>query len=162
GCEAIPYEGDVSILARQPTPTSVLEWRDAPMWIERGDMPAQRARKADAISTSCADAILVGFVCDALGAGYFYPAKPNDQANLTGSVLRSMYSSNDATWRTPFWCADAEGAWEFRPHTAAQIQHVGDCAVVARLKCMGINEQLQAQLAAATTAAEIAAIHWPE
>jgi len=162
GCEAIPYEGDVSILSEQPTPTSVLEWNGGPdpEWVERAGLHERRARKADEMSQACAEAIMAGFACDALGAGYFYPAKLTDQANLTGSVLRSMYSTNGPEWRTPFWCADADGAWEFRPHTAAQIQHVGDCAVVARLNCMGINEQLQAQIADAT-AEHLATIHWP-
>lgn len=162
GYEAIPFQGRIPLDDR-PTPTAALEWTGAgPAWAERGDMASQREHKAAAISSCCADAILAGFGCDALGAGYFYPAKPNDQANLTGSVLRSMYSSNGPEWRTPFWCADPNGTWEFRLHTAAQIQHVGDCAVIARLNCMGINEKLQAQIAAAETPADLADINWPE
>lgn len=164
GCEAIRYEGDVSILGRQPTPTSALEWFGGPepVWVERGDMPAQRAHKADAISSRCADAILAGFMSAALGESYVYPAKLEDQANLTGSVVRSFYPNVDADWRTPFWCADAGGTWAYRPHSAPQIQQVGDDAVVARLSHMGINEQLQAQIAAAVTPSELAAINWPK
>lgn len=141
--------------------TYVAKWVDgAVIWADSEGMSAMKARKSAAISQCCADAITAGFPCDALGAGYRYPAKPNDQANLTGSVLRSMYSSNDATWRTPFWCADADGAWEFRLHTAAQIQHVGDRAVNARLTYMATNEQLQLQIAAAETPEALAEINW--
>jgi len=162
GCELIEYAGNAN-LCGQPTPTSVLEWDGAaPVWVERGDMPAQHAHKAAAILQACADAITAGFPCDALGADYFYPAKPNDQANLTGSVVRSMYPNIGPDWRTPFWCADGAGAWEFRLHTAAQIQRVGECAVVARLHCMGINERLQAQIIAAENPADLADINWPE
>lgn len=162
GYEALMYQGRIPLDDR-PTPTAALEWTAAgPAWVERGDMAMQRLHKADAISSCCADAILAGFVSSALGKPHTYPTKPNDQANLTGSVVRSFYPSVDADWRTPFWCADDDGAWEFRLHTAAQIQQVGDDAVAARLNCMGINEQLQAQILDAETPAEIAAITWPE
>jgi hypothetical protein len=160
GTELIAWEGVVSLTP--PTSTAKLRWNGtAAVWVEEGDMPTQRARKGDAISQACGEAITAGFPCDTLGDGYFYPSKPNDQANLTGSVLRSMYSTNGPDWSTPFWCADSDGTWEFRLHTAAQIQQVGDCAVVARLRCMGINEQLQAQIIAAETPADLAEIKWP-
>jgi hypothetical protein len=162
GCELIEYAGNTN-LSGQPTPTSVLEWDGAaPVWVERGDMPAQRAHKAAVISSSCTDAILAGFASSALGEPHTYPAKPNDQANLTGSVVRSMYPNIGPDWRTPFWCADGAGAWQFRLHTAAQIQQVGDDAVAARLNCMGVNEQLQAQIIAAENPADLAEINWPE
>lgn len=119
-----------------------------------------KTRKSIDISQACADAITAGFPCDALGTGFIYPSKANDQANLTGSVLRSMYSTNGPDWRTPFWCADADGVWEFRLHTTAQIQHVGDCAVHARLTCMAKNEQLQSQIATAERPEALAEINW--
>lgn len=163
GCEALAYEGDVSIIGRPATPTSILEWDGAaPVWVERGGMSAQREHKAAAISSRCNDAILAGFASSALGQPHSYPTKPNDQANLTGSVVRSFYPNVDADWRTPFWCADTKGAWEFRPHTAAQIQRVGEDAVTARLTCMSINEQLQAQIIDAETSADLADINWPD
>lgn len=163
GCEAIPYDGDTSALSMRPTPTSALEWDGvAPVWVERGDMPDQRGHKADTISSRCADAILAGFVSSALGQSHSYPAKPNDQANLTGSVVRSFYPNVDADWRTPFWCADEAGVWAFRLHSAAQIQKVGDDAVAARLDYMAMNEALQAQITASQSPSQLAAIHWPE
>jgi hypothetical protein len=165
----LPHDGFVYyawqgrlILSDGPTPTAVLKWDGAgPAWVEVAMLDDLKARKAAAIGQACGDAIVAGFPCNALGDGYTYPSKPNDQANLTGSVLRSFYLANGVDWRTPFWCADADGAWEFRPHTAAQIQQVGDCAMAARLHCMGINEQLQAQIIAAETPADLAEINWP-
>lgn len=120
-----------------------------------------RTRKVVEMSQSCADAILAGFVSSALGSAYTYPAKANDQANLLGSVLRSTYPNIAADWSTPFWCADTAGAWAFRMHTAAQIQQVGEDAMLARLTCMGTNEQLAGQIAAAETIEDVAAIVWP-
>ena len=159
GCELIEYAGVVTLTP--PTPTSALRWNGAaPAWVDLATLDDLKARKSVEISQACADAITAGFPCDTLGAGFIYPAKANDQANLTGSVLRSMYTSNDAAWRTPFWCADADGAWEFRLHTAAQIQHVGDCAVNARLVCMAKNEQLQGHIAGAETLEELNDINW--
>lgn len=161
GCELIEWAGDTN-LSGGTTPTSVLEWSgSAPVWVERGNIAVQRAHKASAISSICADAILAGFVSSALGEQHTYPAKPSDQTNLTGSVVRSMYPSIGQDWRTPFWCADSAGIWEFRMHTAAQIQHVGNDAVTARLNCMNTNEALQAQIASANTPADLANINWP-
>lgn len=160
GCELIEWAGD-TLLSKSPTPTSVLQWDGAaPLWVDLATLDDLKARKSADISQACADAITAGFSCDALGTIFTYPAKTNDQANLTGSVVRSFYPGNDVDWRTPFWCADADGAWEFRLHTAGQIQHVGDCAVNARLTCMAKNEQLQAQVAAAETAEALNEINW--
>ncbi|MDQ2822231.1 MAG: DUF4376 domain-containing protein [Pseudomonadota bacterium] len=158
--DLIPHQGNLP-LGASPTPSAVLRWNGtAPEWVEEGALDTLRARKSAAISQACTDAITAGFPCDALGAGFTYPSRPNDQANLTGSVVRSFYPGNDADWRTPFWCADADDAWEFRLHTVAQIQHVGDCAVIARLSCMAKNEQMQGQVAAAETPEALDDIIW--
>lgn len=144
-----------------PTETSTLYWKDGVyQWIETAELAAQRERKAADMSKACNEAILAGFTSSALGAVYSYPSKMEDQANLTGSVVRSMYASNAPDWVTPFWCADATGDWQYRPHTVAQIQHVGDDAVAARLACMAINEKLAKQIMAAD-ADELKTIAWP-
>ena len=161
GTELIPYQGFIPLTG--PTNTAVLRWEGAaPAWVEVATLDELKARKAAAISAACGEAITAGFACGALGAGFRYPAKFTDQANLTGSVMRSFYPNVDADWRTPFWCADAESVWEWRPHSAVQIQQVGDCAVVARLSCMSTNEQLQAQIIAAESPEALAAINWPD
>lgn len=123
-------------------------------------LEAKRARKVIEMSQCCADAILAGFVSSALGAAFVYPAKPNDQTNLSASVLASLLPASGPEWLTPFWCADAAGVWAFRAHTAVQIQQVGVDAKAAILNCMTINEQLRGQILAAD-AAELATIVWP-
>lgn len=161
GCELLEWAGDLSFFNAQPTATSVLHWNGAnPVWVETGDLDAQRARAVDAMSRACGNAITAGFVSSALGAVYSYPAKPTDQANLSGSVLASILPAASSDWTTPFWCADAAGAWEFRAHTAAQIQQVGVDAKVAILNCMTINEGLRAQIMVAD-ADQLATIVWP-
>jgi hypothetical protein len=130
-------------------------------WADGEDFAAQCARKAEAISSSCADAILSGFVSSALGEPHTYPAKPNDQINLAGLVMRSFYPSVGPEWSRPFWCMDASDVWAYRMHTAAQIQQVGDDSIDANLIQRSINEQLQAQILAAKTPADLAEINWP-
>lgn len=144
-----------------PTETSELHWiNGAYAWVDAAPLDAQRQAKLTSMSQSCAGAILSGFVSSALGAVHTYPAKPNDQLNLIGSVAASFYPNVGADWVTPFWCADAAGAWAFRAHTAAQIQQVGVDGKNAILNCMTINERLAAQIMAAGPD-QLAAIVWP-
>lgn len=139
----------------------------APGWIWQ--MPARiavdqraldhvRLAKVAAISAACAAAIVAGFPSSALGAEYTYPAKPTDQTNLAGSIIDSLLAGA-AEWETPFWCVDAAGVWDFRMHTAAQIQQVGRDAKAAILAAMGRNEALRAQIMQSSIV-EIDEIHW--
>lgn len=159
GCELIPYAGVVDLTP--PTPTSALRWNDPVLaWIELADIDARRERKADEMSLACADAIFAGFASSALGASFTYPSKFTDQQNLTACVMRSFYPSLPVDWSTKFWCADGDGAWAWRPHTAAQIQQVGVDGTNAVMGCMGINDQLAKQIATASVG-QLAAIAWP-
>ncbi len=83
-----------------------------------------RAAKIDALRQACGAAIAAGFPSDALGKGYTYPCGQKDQANLNAAVQQSMLPSNAAKWVCQQLCADAKGNWDFRAHTAAQIQQV--------------------------------------
>lgn len=124
-------------------------------------LAAAQAAKVAELSTACKAAIYAGFTSDALGSAYSYPAKDTDQQNLSGSVLASLLpSAAGGDWATPFWCADAAGAWEFRAHTAAQIQQVGQDGKAAILAAMARNQSLAAQVLAATTVDAVAAITW--
>jgi hypothetical protein len=161
-----PYhEGALQTLAepiiwKYPTPTSVLHWIDgAPQWVETATLAEQRAHKINALNASCAAQIVAGFMCGVLGSSYLYPAKAQDQANLVASVTDSLLAGGDPDWRTPFWCMDEAGAWEFRAHTIAQIQQVGREAKAAILAAMGKNEALRQQVEAAS-AEQLADIDW--
>jgi hypothetical protein len=76
---------------------------------------------------------------------------------LDGSAIWEM-------WTTPFWCADLSvnpPSWMFRSHTLRQIWQVGKDAKQAILTTMGMNMYLGAEVEAAQTAAQVAAINWP-
>lgn len=83
-----------------------------------------QASKLNELSQACTEAIIAGFASDALGIEHTYPSKPIDQTNLIGAVTASQSPTLPSTWVCNFWCADSAGVWEFRPHTAAQIQQV--------------------------------------
>lgn len=143
-----------------PSPTHQLRWvAGAPRWVETATLEGQRAAKIEAISAACHAHIVAGFVCPALGAPHLYPAKPQDQANLVASVTDSLLAGADPAWATPFWCADAAGAWEFRPHTITQIQQVGREGKAATLAAMSRNEALRQQISTAS-ADQLAGINW--
>jgi predicted NAD/FAD-dependent oxidoreductase len=121
---------------------------------------AQTAKVAE-LSAACKAEIYAGFTSDALGSAYSYPAKDTDQQNLSGSVLASLLpSAAGSNWATPFWCADASGAWDFRAHTASQIQQVGQDGKAAILAAMARNQSLAAKVLAATTVGAVSAITW--
>lgn len=119
-----------------------------------------KATRAAYIEGKCAAQIIAGFACDALGEAHTYPSKPTDQANLTASVLDAVLAGDAPGWTTPFWCADAAGVWAWRQHTAVQIKAVGAAGKAAVLTAQAHNAYLQAQIAAATTAAEVEAVTW--
>lgn len=116
--------------------------------------------KLSALSTACASSIYAGFISNALGAAYSYPAKDKDQSNLVASVTASLVPGLPAGWTTDFWCADLAGAWALRPHTAAQIQKVGLDGKAAIGAAIQKNAALGQQVMAATTVAAVQAIVW--
>lgn len=130
----------------------------AAIWRDPRTLGEIREAKIAEMSAECVASILSGFRSSALGAEHTYPAKPTDQTNLAGSILDSLIAA-PGDWATPFWCADAGGTWDFRMHTAAQIQQVGRDGKAAILAAMTKNEGLRAQIMASTIA-EIDLIHW--
>lgn len=112
------------------------------------------------LNNACAAAIVAGFSSPALGAMHTYPSKMTDQQNLSASVLASLMPGLAADWVTPFWCADASGAWSYADHTAAQIQQVGQDGKAAILACLTKKAQLASQVDAATAVAAVQAVVW--
>lgn len=119
-----------------------------------------QAAQVVVLSGACKAAIYAGFASTALGEAYTYPAKDTDQQNLNASVVASLLPGLAADWATPFWCADTQGAWAFRMHSAAQIQQVGKDGKAAILAAMSKNQALADQVAAAATVAAVQAIVW--
>lgn len=120
---------------------------------------AQQAQLA-IVGAACASAITGGFQSSALGKAYTYPSQQTDQANLNANVVSSLLPGLPANWTTMQLCCDENGKWGYVPHTAAQIQQVGADGKAAILGCLTKHAELKAQIAAATTVAEVQAINW--
>ncbi|MBD1412847.1 hypothetical protein ID145_16865 [Burkholderia contaminans] len=119
-----------------------------------------RAAQIAALDAACKTAIYAGFSSSALGDVHTYPAQDTDQQNLSVSVLASLMPNLPTGWTTPFWCCDSSGVWSYVPHSAAQIQQVGQDGKAAILAAIAKKAQLAAQVNAATTIAAVQAIVW--
>lgn len=123
-------------------------------------LAAAQIAQVTILNNACASAIVAGFASSALGAPHTYPSKMTDQQNLSASVLASLMPGLAADWKTPFWCADASGAWAYTDHSAAQIQQVGQDGKAAVLACLQKKAQFAAQVESATTVAAVQAVVW--
>jgi hypothetical protein len=129
-----------------------------------------QAQQVGIISMACAAQMTGNFTSSALGAVYTDPSKLTDQANMSVNVTRSLYPSLPAGWAAYQVCADSAGTWDYRTHTAAQIQQVGADGEAMGMSCLLKNNTLRAQINAitdpnptnpsATTIADIQAIVW--
>lgn len=116
--------------------------------------------KSTEMRRACQSAIIGGFSSSALGAPHLYPSNATDQTNLIGSVVAAMVPGLAADWTTPFWCADAVGAWEFRPHTAAQIIQAGVDAKAHVVACQMKLASIMAEIEAASTVPDVVGVEW--
>ena len=119
-----------------------------------------RAARIAALRAACAAAIVGGFTSSALGAPHTYPSAPTDQVNLMGSATASLLPGITESWSTPFWCADAGGAWAYRAHSAAAIQALFDAGKDHVVACQTALAVLTAEVESAADAAAISAIVW--
>jgi len=119
-----------------------------------------QANQIATLRQACAVQIVSGAQSSALGSPHTYPTDPTSQLNMAGSVTASLLPGLPAGWTTPFWCADSTGNWTFTPHTAAQIQQVGQDIKASVVAAQTRLAQLTAQVNAATTPAAVAAIVW--
>lgn len=94
-------------------------WQDAadaidnPQPLSPADLSVE---KVNSLSTACEAAIESGFVSDALGAEHTYQSERDDQLNLIGASSTGV--------DMPYKCADANGVWAYRLHTADQLKQV--------------------------------------
>ncbi|MEP9376218.1 hypothetical protein ABLE91_05870 [Aquabacter sp. CN5-332] len=123
--------------------------------------PSPALAKVAELTGACAASIVAGYSSAALGASHEYPAQPVDQLNMMGSVTASLLPGLPLDWSTPFWCADEDGVWSFRPHTAAQIQQAGADGKAHVVACQEHLAALNADAMAASPEA-LAAIVWSE
>lgn len=119
-----------------------------------------QAMKDLELSNACQDEITSNMTSSALGSSHTYPSKIIDQQNLTANVLSSLFPGLASDWVTYHMCADTSEAWAFRPHTAAQIQAVGeDMKSFISAALIKLNT-LRASVYAATTPGTVVTITW--
>lgn len=121
-------------------------------------VPAAQAAQLTALRAACDAEMVAGFTSSALGAPHHYPSQPLDQSNLIGAATTAGFAP--AGWTVNFWCADASGAWNNPPHTAAQIQQALLDGTTAREAISGKLKTLTAQVGAATSVADVQAVVW--
>jgi hypothetical protein len=135
----------------------------APPALTPAQFAAAKAARVAALTAACQAAIVGGCVSEALGAPHTYPSSATDQINMLGRVAQAQI---DPATTLSFWCADVDGAWAKRAHTAAQMIRVGlDAAAWVqtnsdRLTGADGGGGLVGQVLAATTPAEVEAVVW--
>lgn len=122
----------------------------------------RKQAKIASLSAACRQAITADFLCDALGEPHWYPQKETDQLNLASSVLDSTLAQDQSQWTSPFWCATEEGVWDFRIHTATQLQQVGALSKARILALMAKNKGLADRVAMAETIEDVDRISWEQ
>ncbi len=122
------------------------------------DIKAQKIRD---LSAQCANTIVGGFSSAALGDPHVYPSNIKDQVNLMGSVTDSILPDLSPDWETPFWVADPDGVWSFKPHAASQIQQAGRDGKAHVVRCQKILEELTQIVLLSETNEAVSAVVWP-
>jgi hypothetical protein len=111
-----------------------------------------KATQIAILTAACGAEILSGFTSIALGAGYTYPSKHNDQTNLIGAVASGL--------PVKFWAKDTAGVWSRPLHTAAQIKQVLVDGATTYQSLSAKLLDLVTTINEATTAAAVQAVVW--
>lgn len=148
------------VYAGQEIPSNYIPWT-APVPTSVQLLATAQTAQSVIITAACIAAITNGIASSALGSAYTYPTKPTDQVNLTANVVDSLMSAAQvAGWTTPQMCMNSSGVWAYVPHTAAQIQQVGNDVKTAIAAALVKKNNLLGQVAAATTVTSVEAVIW--
>lgn len=123
-------------------------------------LQTSKEKRIAILSTACRSAIKEGFHSEVLGQRHFYPSNETDQLNLASSLADSLLPGLDADWSTPFWCANQNGEWAMREHTAEQIQLLGREAKARIVSLMQRNAMLAEQVQQASGKDEVEQVEW--
>lgn len=138
-----------------PTPTCNLHWTGALTWIDEADLAAQRANKNAQINAAWIreDSVEFHYAGERIGA------EPDDALRL--NAINGFISLMGVM--PPDW----PGVWKTKANTFIPLPDVDawkpfyTAFVTKGVANYMAAQSLKAQIAAATTAAEIAAIAWP-
>ena len=110
------------------------------------------------LQSACQSAITAGFTSRALGTAYSYGSQLTDQNNLLSALNAAQGQA--ANWTTPLWCADGACVWDYRPHTADNVQQVNRDWVAFRTALQQKYAGLVEQVMSAKTVAAVQAVNW--
>lgn len=135
-------------LGPQPTSTQLAAGEiDTAKAVRRGDMASE-----------CKRAIEAGHPSLVLGASHTYPTTKQDQGNLDALVLKARIHGTTQIYK--FWCADPNGVWARRAHTAQQITDLGTEIANHVIAQQDRYETTLAEINAATTVTAVEAVVW--
>lgn len=137
-------------------------------WIDNGDgtysdptpplsLADQKATKVDAARALAKANITAGFTSDALGSDHAYPSNEEYQINIIGAAQAGVART--------FLCADGNGDWARRHHTAAQLQQVFEDGAARMTTILDAMDAIVASISGAADQAALDAIDintgWP-
>lgn len=123
-------------------------------------LATRKAELKATILSACQRAIVSGFTSSALGSPHTYGSDMTDQQNLSANVMSSLMPDVGQEWFTPQLCADEQGVWDYRIHTAAQIQQVGKDGKQAIMAYLVKKAQLFSAIESAVLMAQLDEIAW--
>lgn len=123
-------------------------------------LSTKKAELKSTILLACQRAIVGGFTSDALGSTHTYGSDMTDQQNLSANVMSSLMPDVTAEWYTPQLCADSEGVWDYRIHSATQIQQVGKDGKAAIMTYLVKKAQLFSAIESAVLLSQLDEIAW--
>lgn len=144
---------------KKPSEFHVWDLQTVSWVVSQEAISSAKTDKSKSLYARCKKEILSGFSSSALGVEHHYPSKETDQANLNASVTSSFYPNLPLNWTTPFWC-ERNGIWDYKMHSAEQIQQVGVDGKNIILAKLSKNAQLHQMVSSATTLDEIQSINW--
>lgn len=155
----LPVNGALAIITERDLPGAInVEFTT------EDNLPLLRQVKATTTAALYRDgqgAMVGGYVSSALGTPHTYSSSLLDQQNMTVSVLSSLLPNLDPAWTTLHLCRDeADGIWNFTPHTAAQIQQAGSDGKVFITNLRIRLAQLVADVTAAQDIVTVRQIGW--
>ena len=153
------HSGNAVAFPAKPSEFHIWDWANRTWEITGESLTNAKIARSTSIDTTCRETIYEGFSSSALGQEYHYSAKTTDQANLNASVTASLYPGLSPNWITPFWC-ERNGVWDYKMHTATQIQQVGVDGKTSVLYNLNKNAALQASIEDCTTVDEVQTITW--
>lgn len=129
-----------------------------------------RLRKSREMRKASGLARRAGFTSSALGTAYFYSTDnafgdsdddEKDAELLQAAVLKALIEKDTLNWTISWPCsADGGATYSVLPHTSAQMRQVGHDGLVAMQAVRGKLRTKLAEIAVATTVAQVEAVVW--